>query len=188
MNLIGLCGKAQCGKDTVANIYGENADYVRVALADPLKRAAQILFGLSNTWMEDGRKEQRHPYWGLSPRRMFQLLGTDAMRDTFGQDFWLRRAELTIDDLLTEGINNIVITDIRFDNEAHFVKSRGGKIIRIVRSQHELDLVGDASTHASEAGISDHLVDWTLRNDRSLGELSEGALQLLDTIELGLPV
>lgn len=188
MNLIGLTGRARSGKDTVAGIYYENAQYQRVALADPLKEAAQILFSLDQAWMLEGMKEQVHPFWKISPRRMFQLLGTDAMRDTFGQDFWLRRADIEIRSLFESGIDNIVITDIRFDNEAEFIRSRGGHIIRIVRSQNELDLVGDASTHSSEDGVSLTLVDHTIFNDRTIVELENKALDLLDTIELGLPV
>lgn len=48
MNLIGICGRARSGKDTIANILVKEFGFTRVALADPIKRAARDFFDL--TW------------------------------------------------------------------------------------------------------------------------------------------
>ena len=63
MKLIGLTGKARSGKDTVANYLFNQHGYTRIAFADPVKLAAQQVFGLTHeqTWVE-GLKEVEIPY------------------------------------------------------------------------------------------------------------------------------
>ena len=55
--LIGITGKAGVGKDTVAEHLWHKHSFVRIGLADPLKRAAQEIFGLTDeqTWSKIGR-------------------------------------------------------------------------------------------------------------------------------------
>jgi hypothetical protein len=56
--IIGLCGQAGSGKDTVADILVAEHGYIKIALADPLKRICRDVF-----WFSD---EQ---LWGPSEKR-----------------------------------------------------------------------------------------------------------------------
>jgi hypothetical protein len=82
--LIGIVGKARSGKSSIAqHLWSEHA-FTRIALADPLKLAAQQIFGLSDEQaLRDEFKEIEIPFWGMSPRQMFQRIGTEASKPVF---------------------------------------------------------------------------------------------------------
>ena len=48
MSLIGLCGFAGAGKDTVAKYLYERRGYIKIAFADPLKDVVSAIFGWEN--------------------------------------------------------------------------------------------------------------------------------------------
>ena len=50
----------------------------------------------------------------------------------------------------------VVITDVRFDNEATFIRNRGGVVINIVREQQDII----ENRHSSEGGLKPDNVDW----------------------------
>jgi hypothetical protein len=94
--IIGLAALARSGKDTVASMLLERNEVAAYALADPLKAGCQALFGLTSveTW-DDRIKEEIIPLWSLSPRQMFQQVGTDWMRN-HNPAHWLMRADRQI--------------------------------------------------------------------------------------------
>jgi hypothetical protein len=118
MHLIGITGKARAGKDTVAKYLVRNYGFVSSSFALPLKRAAKEMFGLSDDEaFGDELKEVPIPFWwGLSPRAMFQKLGTEGGRILFGDDIWLKRWERFY--LQYRDSAHVVVSDVRFDNEA----------------------------------------------------------------------
>lgn len=91
--MIGLAAKARSGKDTVAAMLLEHPEVAAYALADPLKEGCQSLFGLSDqeAWSDEA-KELTIPDWGMSPRQMFQRVGTEWLRHHTA-NHWLMRAE-----------------------------------------------------------------------------------------------
>ena len=123
--LFGIHGKAGSGKDTVAKHLTDNYGFLRNAFADPLKRAAQQMFYLTQaeTW-EDSLKEVVIPYWGMSPRELFQKLGTEGGRNVFGEDVWLKRWLYHYRQFKDN--THYVVPDVRFENEATHVRSLGG--------------------------------------------------------------
>lgn len=166
MKLIGITGKARSGKDTVAkHLWGEH-EFTRIAMADPLKTAARAIFGLSHEQVyDDSLKEEVMPYWGMSPRQLFQLLGTEAVKGTFGDDTWVRRWLLSYSTL--SQTDHVVVPDVRFDIEAETIRNLGGIIIEVRRGP---GLVGSTGDHASERGLST-LPDAVINNDGTLEEL-----------------
>lgn len=80
---------ARVGKDVVANILREQHGFRSYSFALPLKQVSQILFGLTDeqVW-NDKYKEVAIDGWGLTPRRIFQLLGTEGGRLVFREDLW----------------------------------------------------------------------------------------------------
>ena len=130
--LIGIAAKARSGKDTVATYLWERHAFTRIAFADPMKMAAQAMFGLTSevTWQDD-MKETVIPYWGMSPRQIFQLLGTECVKPHFGNDIWIKRFMLTYS--VVAETDDVIIPDVRFTAEADFIRAKGGRIIHLIR-------------------------------------------------------
>lgn len=158
--LIGLHGRAGVGKDTIADYLKDEYAFYKYSLASPLKKAAAILFALPEHVFQDSfHKEVSDSFWGLSPREILQRLGTEAMRQTFGEDHWLRLAELNLGDLLSA---RVVFPDVRFQNEAEWIINRGGEVWYVLR-----DGVKPVAAHSSEGGIPEELYNVYLNNSYS---------------------
>lgn len=179
MKLLGLHGRAGSGKDTAAGFLisgqvalAESVLCTRIALADPLKDAASYLFYIPRAHFDDpATKDRDVPYWGKSPRKILQLLGTEAIRSVFGADHWIRLAELRMG-RIEEFLGRVeseralfVITDVRFVNEAEWVRANGGKVVHIVR-----DDAPAVAAHASEVGLPQSLIDITVHNNGTLDD------------------
>ncbi len=175
MRIIGLAGSAGSGKDTVAVMILDQVSGASLAFADPLREAARAIFGLTELQMTDRvLKEQVVPYWGLSPRQILQRLGTECVREQFGYDTWLKRARLRLEALQDSSAGVAVFTDVRFPNEAQWVRDQGGVVVRIHRGR--IDVV---AAHASEQALPDGLVDFELSNSAGLVELRQRVNLLL---------
>lgn len=59
--IIGLCGQAGVGKDTVADFLVKNHGFVKVALADPLKRICKEVFDFSDNQLWGPSSERNKP-------------------------------------------------------------------------------------------------------------------------------
>lgn len=155
--LIGIAGNAGTGKSTAAkfikNFYSPVYDYQIRSFAAPLKLAATNLFGIEKLYFTSSElKEEEHPYWEMSPRVMLQKLGTECVREVFGENFFVARMEFGfIKDYDFSADVCVVIDDVRYQNEADWVVRNGGKIIRLTRPGFT-GKVG-VKEHASEAGI-----------------------------------
>lgn len=179
VNLIGVTGKIGAGKDTVAH-YLARYGYLQCAFADPLKEAASVMFGIPIAEFYDRiLKEQIHPFWKITRREMLQKLGTECARRVFCDDFWIKRANITTDNLIERNYSpdvsslHIIITDVRFDNEADWVRDQGGLIVHVIRPASDGISVSenyDSSTHASEAGVCILSQDLVLTNNKTLAD------------------
>lgn len=160
MNIIGFSGLMGSGKSTAANYVRDMHSYKILSFAAPLKKAAEIIFDLDPMAFSEDGKKVIDPYWGITRREMLQKLGTECMRNVFFNDFWVKRAELTLRKV--KG-NHVVFDDVRFDEEAEWIKSKGGLVILITRE-------GLAqSTHASEKGLAN--VTHVIPNNESMSVL-----------------
>jgi hypothetical protein len=170
IRLIGVHGPLNGGKDTAANIIQDLLPnrYNRYAFARPIKEACQVLFGFKPEQLEDRvLKETVDPYWGFTPRRTMQLLGTEFARNMLRDDVWIKRAERECLSNAAAG-RGTIITDVRFPNEAEWIRSRDDAVII------HLEVPGlekdDRYKHASEAGIPfDPARDLKVVNDKALG-------------------
>lgn len=161
--IIGLTGIAHSGKDFAANIIDNNYTSVwKMAFADPIKEACKSLYNLDYDQLYDqDLKDKVDERWGLSPRQMFQFIG-DVMRAQ-DKDFFVKNMKQRIEEKLTYGnVKYIIVTDVRYDNEAEFLNLINGKIIKIVRHDSKTTQYYD---HSSEKGISKHLVSSIISND-----------------------
>jgi hypothetical protein len=164
--IIGFTGKAGAGKDTAAMALGE--EFKRFAFADELKKTVNGIFNWNERHSSGDLKEVVDEFWGFSPRRAYQLFGTEFGR-ALDNDLWIKKAELSIDKT-----NDYMITDVRFENEADFVR-RNGILIHIV---------GRCTTcvevHKSEKGVifRPDLGDFFIVNNSTIKHLHSRVLDI----------
>lgn len=167
--LIGLTGYAGSGKDTVREILEHRHDLDGLAFADAIREMLTALFescGVKTDWMIDRNlKEQTVPEFGVSYRQMAQELGT-AWGRTLSEDFWLKIAAAKIAMYSQYDSPGVVISDVRFPNEAEWVRAQGGQVWRILRPGIE-----PVRAHASEDMIASLPYDYVIDNQGSIDDL-----------------
>lgn len=180
--IIGLTGKAQSGKDTACRIIRKILPQAeRKAFADPLKESVCALFGLTrqelDAWKLDSKVHvqfvshvpgMQYPMLMNAPLTMRELLqryGCEAHREIFGEDFWLEVA-LPSREYYQNKI--VVVSDVRFDNEARHIRTLGGIVISISRPGMQLDVGGG---HPSEADIDPIFVNYVVVNEGTVDDL-----------------
>lgn len=185
--LIGLSGYARSGKDTVGDYLVKHHGFKKVSFAEPMRQALLALNPIVGLRLDtdarvqdviaeygwDGYKESRY---GNEIRELMQRLGTEVGRKQFGEDFWVDKASKLIDTYLWQDMN-VVITDMRFVNEAKAIEALGGQTWRIER-----DGVVAANAHVSETALDTYGFDQLIRNDGSLDDLYEKVEQTLGLI------
>jgi hypothetical protein len=185
--IIGISGKKQHGKDTVAEMLHYTYGVQRIAFADKLKQTAMDLWGLSFDQLYDASKEIVDPRWGLSPRQIMQQFGTAVGRHVHDET-WIRytlntiaQAQAGIPVILPNFENSKfqevsfpkgktitwAIPDVRFPNEAEAIRAAGGIIIKVIRPKQET-----IDNHDSERYVDDIVSDYVILNDGSLMDLA----------------
>jgi Deoxynucleotide monophosphate kinase len=174
--IIGLTGLKGSGKDTIAAHLIKSYGFERRAFADKLKESAAALLKLDpshfevlknspdilfaiGSFKQDGMFEM---IVNQSTREFLQRYGTESHRDVFGQDFWVNQL-LPMDGFYTD--RNIVITDVRFVNEAERIHALKGHVVRVVRTLFNDD------AHTSEQEQLQIKSDYELDNTGYLYEL-----------------
>lgn len=166
--LIGLAGHARAGKDTVARYLAQHLTLITYAFADPFKQAIASMFHLTAAQLDGAEKELPLPWLGKSPRELMQLLGTEWGREMVHPHVWLLLAEQNLQ-LLAEhdqAMKGVVISDVRLEMEADWVRSNGGVIFHISRPG-----VSPVSDHPTEAGVRRYSSDYVIENNGTLEEL-----------------
>jgi hypothetical protein len=163
--IIGLSGYARSGKDTVAKILVEEYAFERIAFADKIR---ELLFEI-NPVLAEGQtlNELVTDYgWEIAKtqpkvRSLLQSVGV-ACRTVLGDDIWIHALwnELQLYD------KHYVISDVRFKNEADFVREAGGQLWRINRAS-----INPVNNHISESDLDDYTFTQTIDNDGSIDDL-----------------
>lgn len=177
MQLVGVTGYAQHGKDTLGQHLVERYGFTRYGFADALKSMALALNPhILQSWNGDGVIAQRlrevvgtHGWEGAKRegevRRFLQVLGTEGVRDHIGEESWVNALALRLEQ---DGCERAVICDVRFPNEAAWVHRMGGVMVRVMRVDPETSLPFDNGLgvgHASEALIDKLPYDVLVAND-----------------------
>lgn len=177
--LIGLAGAARSGKTTAAQPLASQHGLLHYAFAMPIKSMLAQGFNLSDDHLDGSLKEQPLPWLGKSPRELLQLLGTEWGRGMVNADLWLLLAEQNLHSLANcfPGSRGIAISDVRFENEAAFIRQHGGVVIHILRPDAEA-----VRSHSSEAGIAISDNDLVIHNDGDLVDLLAHVDDVLRTV------
>tara|TARA_B100001559_G_scaffold201360_1_gene168462 strand:- start:1349 stop:2047 length:699 start_codon:yes stop_codon:yes gene_type:complete len=163
MKLIGLIGRARSGKDTVAGYLAMQHKFTHAAFADPMKEMLEVAFGNIN--FRDGDREQPIDWLGKSPRQLMQTLATEWGRDLVHEDLWTMLTEQKVKNAVEFNLP-LVISDVRFHNEADMILKHGGELWHIQR-----DTAETVNAHVSEQYSWDTYQTKTLDNNGSLAEL-----------------
>jgi hypothetical protein len=174
--IIALVGNAGAGKSTVAEYLMEVHRYKLVKFAGPLKTMLRAI-GLDDEEIEGERKEVPCDLLcGKTPRHAMVTLGTEWGRDLIGVNFWSGLWQEDAAMHINSGYN-VVVDDVRFENEMNAVCAMGGVLWHVYRPNHAGSSIPD---HRSEGALADHYADMRgLINDGSILDLHLRAFDAL---------
>ncbi len=162
--LIGLTGKAGSGKSTLAAaiLFRSAQPGGVLGFADAVRDVTQAIFG--SRYETQAEKTALDGWWASrigvlgnrapTGRVILQTVGTEMGRDVIHPDIWLLVMERKLAERDPARLADWVIADVRFDNEAAWIRNRGGLVVEVSRG-----LPPSGDVHASEAGVSPRLVD-----------------------------
>jgi hypothetical protein len=111
-----------------------------------------------NVWGSQEEKERVVDSLGFSGRYCLQVLGTEIFR-TEDPTLWLKIMKEKID-TVPESCSKILIGDLRFPNEAEFVRSYTNSVVVKITTNN----LSTSTTHQSEHPIPNRLIDRTVLN------------------------
>lgn len=199
--LIGLHGIAEnngerigskfVGKDAVADRLVKDFYYYKDFFANPIYGMMECCYGVKRSNLISLTVEEKdHKIvepWGKTIRQLMQGLG-DKFRGE-DPDFYIKSLDLRLKDIglgkpqfMQQGIGKsstlpIIISDVRMENEAEYIRGLGGTIIHIHR---EFEVEGyPAQTHNTEAGIEIKPDDVHFYNNGSIDDLKFDLCRML---------
>lgn len=184
VNIIAFGYRAGVGKNTACEIlqkwYEANPEILTLpwqfGFADPLKAACRELFDLTPAQLHNQEsKEAKVDYWGLSPRQMFQKVGT-GLRAALGNDIFVRHMAKRIDELAQAAYDPIVlIYDVRDPREARMIKDKGGRVFRIDRRDAIV-----TTAHETENAMND-FNEWSgvIENNGSVEDFRKAVIKIV---------
>lgn len=147
----------------------QNEKYIEYSLSIPLKKIASVLVNFIEI-------EQKYNYeilkgdnnyrdlreniitdsfkiGKMTGRQTLEYIGTDIFRKVFDNDIWIKIFER---DILSMSCSNIIIPDIRFENEKDIIEKLGGYFILVYKSKNDL-LISDNDR-------KQHISKWSFLN------------------------
>lgn len=171
MRNVALIGRARSGKDTVGARLTDRYGYARFAFADALKVAVLevdpwipvgggITVRLGRLITDAGWDYAKETYPEV--RRVLQRFGESIRRND--PDYWVRALVAAMYDTPVP----MVVTDVRYPNEAATLSSLGFRLVRVTRPSLGPQ---DPSAHISETAMDDYPVPLTIVNSGTLEDL-----------------
>jgi len=174
--IIGVSGKKRSGKDTVFSmidaITAHEVRTTRTAFGDQIKQEVADAMNIAADDI-DADKERFRP--------LLQFWGAEFRRGYCGDDYWLKKMRLAAATWYAR--DWLIITDVRFPNEAELVRELDGVLIRVERD------TGLDDTHDSETALDDYdHFDFRLKNDGSLDDLETAVIGIVNDIYKREPI
>jgi len=170
--IILINGKKRSGKDYTAEmlqdvIIADGKSCEIMSFAAPLKRIIAKTFGITLNELENYKNDtEKYNYLIQSKeennsitilkngnfRKILQIFGTEAMKEEFGEDVWVKLLYKQVDESYAD---YIIITDFRFN-----IEYKDDSITLKIKN----DDMEDNDTHASETELNDFNFDYVLDN------------------------
>ena len=173
MEIIGLIGHQGVGKNYIAEEilfnFLKSKPTIILAFADHFKIDSICKYNLDYDKVYENKD--------FNTRKKLQTIGTEEGRNKYGDDIWIKIMYNWIKVLNSRGIQRFIISDVRFQNEADWIKSLGGILIKvdapnrymnrvISEAGKNLDKIKEIILHASEKNIDNiSNFDIVIKND-----------------------
>jgi hypothetical protein len=165
--LIGLAGQARTGKDTAGTYLATRYCLRRLAFAEPIKRGIAAMLDEPYAVVAAWPKEAAIDGLDVTPRQLFQTLGTDWGRNLVHPDLWISLLRRQWREIRADPeYGGAVITDVRMPNEAAWIRREGGLVIHVTRDDRPA-----VRQHVSEDPLPILEGDVSLPNNGTLDEL-----------------
>jgi len=168
--IIGIIGKKESGKSTIAEYLRDKYAFTSYAIAEPLKKIGSI-FGFTDHQMYIDKLEI-NTLLGICFREFAQLFGTDICRKILPRIIpnmkgiiWVKLLELFIEQHISVPI---VIEDVRFIDEAQAINQYSDAYIIEVKRCVVSD---NYSFHNSELENEQITSDFQIMNNSSMNDL-----------------
>lgn len=212
--VVGFHGYMGSGKDTAAKLFAETYKDIQshvgkdvkiqsTAFAEPLKKAAKELFGGEEFFgtQEDKAKEcsfwkaNLGPAWGTY-RGILQQLGTEIIRTHLHRDFWVLNMQRKIVEAESskDGADVILITDVRFPNEAEMIHRNKGIVVNVIYTENKYKpkliippmwkFWAKPYIHKSEVPLPERLIDRKIETS-TISQLEEEIYLLARDVTMG---
>ena len=177
--IIGLSGKLGAGKNYIAEkiiapYFTNNYSILIIGFGDQVK---QELYARDPELTYD----LLYDYKTHESRQKLQHYATENGRDKYNEDMWIRGLDMQIETFQRRSCKDtlIIICDVRFINEAEYIKQKKGILFRIeasLRTQARywkeaggnLQIHQLISNHASEKNLDKYTFDYIINNDNVL--------------------
>jgi hypothetical protein len=161
--MIGLVGKARCGKSSVADILVNEYGYQLFPMAGAIRKAILIALPFVEAkYLHDEKESEVPDLNGVTGRKLLQSMGHDWGRGN-DRDMWIKAHRYEIE-LMKLDFRKVVIDDVRYDNELDYIHSNGGHIIGVDRPFMDGVETDTWRTHPSEAGVDIEKIDEWISN------------------------
>lgn len=184
MQVIGIMGRKQHGKDTIANFLINEQNFAMYDdFATSIRKALCEIFGWEMSSFDTNEsKEEIDPIYGISRRQGMQSLGDDygkkmlcemypKFKETTGDSLWVKRWVQKLDKIYQQMKNNIdylkiVIPGIRFPSEVSLIHRLNGEVWKVVDPRKEI-----TDNHSSEMHVDNLPFDEYILNNSDLNGL-----------------
>jgi len=191
MKLIGLSGHMGCGKNYIAEqiIYPHfksNNNILIIGFGDQMKNE---LYARDLSLQYDDLYDHKT----FETRNKLQQYGTENGREKYHPDIWIRGLDIQIETFKRRSGQNclIIVCDVRFINEAEYIKQKGGILFRInspnrsnnrylKEANNDPIKYEQIKNHKSETELNDYKFDHLINNDDN--ELKKNKNDFLDLI------
>lgn len=188
--IVALSGKIGSGKSFAASYIIKNMpefSFEEKFFAYNVKLIASIISGLPMEDMlsEQGKNKELALYNNITVGKLQQVIGTDLFRAGFDDMVWVKSLFASYN----PGFDNWVVSDVRFKNEANYVKKMGGLLVRLegdpdgVRARSTRDM-----SHPSETDLDDYadfdVIVRTVKGTKKMEHLIEILREMLHNLKL----
>jgi dephospho-CoA kinase len=178
MKLIGLSGKLGSGKNYIAEKiisphFKDKYNILIIGFGDQVKNE---LYARDTSLTYDLLYDHKT----FESRKKLQEYATENGREKYNQDMWIRGLDMQINTFKERSPKEclVIICDVRFINEAEYIKNKNGLLFRIdanertelryiKESSNNIEKYDSISNHKSETELDNYKFDYTINNNNN---------------------